>query len=379
MPIKILGQTRDLRTNTVVIYGQATIRDYLDLVGNDFDQFDLQRTRQKHKAYHRLADDIQAGAVLPSITLAVKADRVNQILGIMEKDSLSMYATAEALSEPGHAFILDGLQRTHILKDLANGGFEFDEKQSLLLEFWLEPSIKHLIYRMIVLNSGQKPMSLRHQIELMFMSIQADILQSVDDIEIYRERDETKRRGPRKYALNRLTMALNCMLSESPEAEKENMVAQALDEAAVLDSTEDALNSKYGLFKELLAKYADLDEEICRIYAERRSDLNLPTGANWFGSENVLNAMFAAVGMMHKRGAASSVWTALATLDKQLKASAPGDDPMGLAGLTKVFEGVSSRKVNVGVNTRRVLFDGFRKYFLDEGLTSLEKCWRLAA
>src|SRR5258708_7223441 len=83
--LKVLGRARDLRTNTQVIYAQATISDYLDLVGSDFDDFAIQRRREKHRAYDRMRQDIIGGALLPPITLAVKPERVSQLLPQIEQ------------------------------------------------------------------------------------------------------------------------------------------------------------------------------------------------------------------------------------------------------------------------------------------------------
>src|SRR5688572_2623825 len=66
------GIIRDLRTKTYVLYAQASITDYLKLVGSDFDTFEIQRNRQKHRFYQRMKNDIQSGALLPAITLAVR-------------------------------------------------------------------------------------------------------------------------------------------------------------------------------------------------------------------------------------------------------------------------------------------------------------------
>ena len=53
MPIhlQLLGKAMDLRTDTVVVYGQMPVPDYLALVVDSFDTFDVQRKRVWHPAY----------------------------------------------------------------------------------------------------------------------------------------------------------------------------------------------------------------------------------------------------------------------------------------------------------------------------------------
>lgn len=97
--------------------------------------------------------DIKDGALLPSITLAVKPELVSNILPLVQKDDLKELESA--LSKPGQVNILDGLQRTFILSDIAKDKkFNFKPEQKVLVEFWLEGNIRNIIYRIIVLNAG---------------------------------------------------------------------------------------------------------------------------------------------------------------------------------------------------------------------------------
>ncbi|MFM6122087.1 MAG: hypothetical protein ACKPEO_23555, partial [Sphaerospermopsis kisseleviana] len=141
MQVKIIGKAKDLRTNTDILYAQLSIQDYLDLVGDNFDDYEPQRKREKYKAYERMKVDIMNGALLPSITLAVKPELVSDILPIVQKDDRQ--ELERALSKPGQVNILDGLQRTFILKDIAKEDFDFNSEQKLLVEFWLEGKLLH--------------------------------------------------------------------------------------------------------------------------------------------------------------------------------------------------------------------------------------------
>ena len=79
MQVKIIGQAKDLRTNTDILYAQLSIQDYLCLVGDNFDDYEPQRKREQYKAYERMKVDIKDGALLPSITLAVKPELVRNV------------------------------------------------------------------------------------------------------------------------------------------------------------------------------------------------------------------------------------------------------------------------------------------------------------
>lgn len=367
MKIKYLGNAKDLRTNTQVIYATMLIDDYLELVGDDFSEFYIQRRRETHKAYKRLERDILEGALLPSITLAIKPDYVETIekkivAGEVEK-------IEEALAQNGIINILDGLQRTYILKDLKGSGKSFKEGQSLLIEFWLEKEIKHLIYRLIVLNSGQKPMSMRHQVELLFLTIKENLEKEIDGLEIYLERDGNKRNKPRKYSLDRLVTAYQSFLTKNTEVKRENIIAKKIIENEILDSDEDNLDDNFNNFKFYLQKYCEIDSAMNNIYKS--------VEANWLADENVMNSFFAALAdfgsISNARQARIDI--ALKKLLEEIKRSNQGDDPLALESFNEIKSGLNPKKDNVGFATRKLLFNGFKEFFREEGEKSLGSCW----
>lgn len=378
MPLQVLGQARDLRTSTTVIYAQIPIGEYLALVGSEFDEYSIQRKKEKYRAYDRLKKDIVEGTLLPPITLAVKHHRVE----LLDRHSSSGNKSEleRELSNPGQVNILDGLQRTYVLKELVQEQVQFKTGQTLLLEFWLEKELRHLIYRIIVLNAGRKPMSMRHQVELLFLVLKETVEARVPQLTLYLERDETRRRGPRKYALDRIAMAYQCFLLKNPEVQRESIVAQELAEGEILDSTEEFLNERFELFAQYLAQYAFLDDEVCRVYAQEDSSNRIPTGASWFGSETTLNSFFAALADF---GANESriqrVSSALKELQYQLGQATPGEDPLGLQTADRLVKDLNPRKTNIGIATRRLYFNAFKEYFREEGQKSMRDSWLAAA
>ncbi len=373
MKISIIGSTRDLRTNTPVLYAQMSIPDYLKLVGEDFAAFAIQRKREKHRAYVRMKNDIKKGALLPTITLAVNPEYVGDLLPLVDKQDFK--SLEFKLDRPGSVNILDGLQRTYILQDLMNEGAEFPNSQTQLVEFWLEPQYRHLIYRIIVLNAGQKPMSMRHQIEVLFSTFKATLEKEIVGLELFQERDQARRSRAKKFALDRIVAAYQSFLTKSPEVQKENVVAQHLLEDDVLSDSEENLIEKYDQFKYYLACYSALDEEVCRIYDGDR-DKGLPSGFQWFGSENVINAFFAAVadfGSIPER--IERINNAIQKLGQVLKSAAIGSDPLGLITLLSIQDGFNPRRVNIGFATRKLMVSAFKEYFRDEGQRPLSEYW----
>lgn len=400
MDIRVLGLARDLRTNTPVVYAQLPIEDYLAVVGDEFENFTIQRRRENHKAYRRLKVDIAGGALLPSITLAVKPDKVGAIVPLFEKAEAdpSLYRElASALSTQGQVDILDGLQRTYIITDLKKEGIAFVKNQNLHVEFWLEADIDKLIYRIIILNAGQKPMSIRHQIELLFMSLKTSIEKQIPDLDIYTERENTRRTKAKKFALSAIVSAYQAFITGSAELQKGNVIANQLLESNALDATEEEITSQFEDFTRWLTIYASLDEGVTRIYksasvpleevpAEDVEPTRVPlihggAYANWLSAENVIMAFFTAVAQYGGTDPKKKdrVHQALKVLLGALNNAGEGDDPLGLEVFEKLRVGTNPRRINVGLATRRLLTNGFKEFFRESGETHLKQCWPIAA
>ncbi len=91
--------------------------------------------------------------------------------------------------------ILDGLQRTYTLIDAESElrdkpdqeGLNNFYANKLRCDFYVGIDKIGILYRMLTLNTGQTPMSLRHQIEILY----SDYLhQSIDGIQLIRETDD---------------------------------------------------------------------------------------------------------------------------------------------------------------------------------------------
>lgn len=378
MSFEVIGTTKDLKSGTHVIYCQASLDKYLDIVGEEFGEFSLQRKRESHKAYKRLREDIIEGALLPSITLSVKHHLVSDIIA----NSDNTEKLQELLSRDDVVDILDGLQRTYIISDLKKNGITFKEGQTLLLEYWLEPDLSKLIYRMIVLNSGQKAMSMRHQIELLFLSLQETISSRLEGIEIIKEKDQKRRTQVKKYHLSSIVASYNAFITASHETDKENLVAQKLIDDGAFDSSEEELTAQFEDFMHYLRVFIDLDEKCWNIYTvdqvnEYGEEIELGDSQNWLGSENVMVSVFSAISQFLNTGKRSRVDQAF---DKLFAEIENGNlDPLGLNTFNQVKIGLIYKKANMGFVTRKLIHTGFKEYFRDCGDTSLAGCWPQAA
>lgn len=387
--LHFIGYAKDVRTNTNVAYAQIKISEYMALVGIDFDRFEIQRKREKHNAYLRMKSDIINGALLPTITLAINPQVADKYIELAENKNSD--GLLDLLHDPNEIYILDGLQRTYIINDIQEDGLSFSNEQNLLLEFWFGSDVKHLIYRLIVLNAGQKPMSMRHQVELLFMTMQEKLENDIPGLVIYSERSQERRSGPRKLPFDRLVTAYYSFLTKSPETKKDNIVVQQMSDQKIFDSNEDELAVSFRTFTNLLLQYCRLDDEAYRIYAIASPIDQLPNGStvsasqiitkNWLAEENTINSFFAAAGSFAQSSAnrLDRVIRSIDYLINSLKDPIVGDDPFYLNEFARIRGGINPRKVNVGYEVRKILTDGFKEYFRDEGMTNLGDCWSISA
>lgn len=367
---KIIGFTKDYRTNTNVLYAQILIKEYFQLIGENYNKFQLQRKKEVHKGYKRLKEDLGKGALIPGITLAIEPSLAAQFIDLIEKEETGKITDA-IKKVKDNIYILDGLQRTHKIKELLDAGIEFKNEQKLLLEIWVEPDISHLVYRLIVLNSGQKPMSMRHQIELLFTTMRVTLINEIDNLEILVENEESKRTGGRQFPFERLVTAYYSFLTRSAEVDKSSVVSERLIEEKIMDGNEEYLTDNFKDFKKYLKEYCLLDEHLFRIC--NKTDLN--TYRNWFADANVINSFFASIGKL-RESRTERIDRGISVLKNLLINAASGEDPLRLLEYSKIKQEVADPKVyNVGYGTRLLLVNSFSEFFRDEGLTSLYDCW----
>jgi len=250
---------------------------------------------------------------------------------------------------------------------------------------------------MIVLNAGQKAMSMRHQVELLFTSLKETLIEKVPGLELLSERDKARRTKSNKYPLGDVASAYQAFMTKSTEIDKANVVADALTKDGVLDSSEAELTKKFDSFVVYFNRLKLVDEALWVLYSEAdypaqlktlrgdpdssASDINrllaLSKANLWLGKESALLAVFCAIASFIDTSKQERVDAAL---DKLLERVGSGDpDPLGIVKYEEIKAVIDPRKYNVGFATRRLLLNGFKEFFRDEGDTPMDECWVMAA
>ncbi len=169
---------------------QLRIKDYLEISKTLLkrNEFQRRRVRSAKSVYSLLMEDLIKGCVIPPISLAINSDS-------NEFESQLSHGIAVALNEnSNNLLILDGLQRSYSIIEIEQTLIKEDDRETLekfynhkvRLEIYSGLNRLGILYRMLTLNTGQTPMSLRQQVEMLYLDY-SEI--DTSGIEIFRESD----------------------------------------------------------------------------------------------------------------------------------------------------------------------------------------------
>lgn len=185
-------------------------------------RFGEQRKIQSKKFYQRLRSDILKGCVVPPITVAIVSKQMCDSVDVAE-----IKRFAEENIE--QAYILDGLQRLNTLNDAATTGL-LDMDKSLPLSFIVAEKYDFLLYRMITLNNGQKPMTARHQIEMLTSGL---VETERSNIQIVSEKETESARFVGAFRRSDISEAYIAFMSDSLHNQNARIIESKLDEILV--------------------------------------------------------------------------------------------------------------------------------------------------
>lgn len=213
--MKVASKLHDGRIKSTNYLIEMTILEYLDLVADVLAKNEFQRRRvsSSKTIYSLLKTDIRQGCVIPPIVLALTSAVSEQALS---GEDPAQFLTAHQ----SELVILDGLQRTYSLMDLKNelaakgddDGLKQLSKQQLRIEIYVGINRLGILYRMLTLNTGQTPMSLRQQIEMLYLDY-AKL--PIDGISLIREVDVKAATGPNEYNFREVIEGFNSYLERN--------------------------------------------------------------------------------------------------------------------------------------------------------------------
>lgn len=275
--MKVASKVKDGRINAVNILLDMNIREYLEVAGNIIKNNEFQRKRVKNSStvYALLKKDLRSNCTMPPIVLAIKAEKMNHLLNPYDVDEEQI----KSLFKPENLIILDGLQRTYTILDLVDELKKENNIEvlnnvmdnSIRIEVYLGINKIGILYRMLTLNTGQTPMSIRHQIEMLYSDYAEN---SIGEVRLLKETDSKSVKRIGEYQFRDVIEGFNSYLDRDELGISRNELLeniQNLEKLALENGTSD-------LFKDYILTYNDLIKKIDSFdigWEVRKSELDI--------------------------------------------------------------------------------------------------------
>ena len=412
--MKIYNKEYDKRSECYLVLATMELNEYMELVKDAFDKkgnLDGQRDVISHssvanKIRNRMANDFKNGSVFPQVVIGLLVNSSNfhlfdkfdpygkdedileviKLIKNMDKDSIS---------------IIDGIQRTNIYFENAIG----NENRPIRVEFYITTSVTKLLYRMLVLNTGQVPWNTRRQLEVIFSNLSTSILNAVkekdfeivDKIDIKSIDDKQKRKKSGTFNKSTLIEMYLTFNTRNIKVNLSNEIAEEFQRFDMLQSVEKQEN--FSIFIEifiLLCKWdialdnygtSNATEEYSTDYIDPKSQIK--EGRDFFTNTPVVMGFIAAcseyiLGAVTVERTPESKNHKLNTVKKQFNFiinKIQTANSIGFMDFDILNLAISSlsKKGNIGEIQRKYFKDAFTsiiKYDDLEELPTLGACWR---
>lgn len=382
MQFEVTGIDYDNRINSFMVSARADYEWYLDKTQGSEENLAIQRDIIKgSKPYKNLRADLKLGCILPTIVLAVREIEASVLQkydpydGFMKasRNDLDKLQSAIANITSIHVDIVDGLQRTNALRQTLDELNESERhiflSRSLRLEIWVNIDFFPLAYRMLLLNAGQRPMSMKHQIDILSGGLATD-LKDLPGIEIIRLKDHKRRVRAGQFHLSTLAQAFQAWMQRNPNVDRTNLVVETMvvDEALEslgIDLTGEDGNQRDG-FRQFVGWLLRLDQAL--------GDLQ----NRFFANDTVVLGFAAAIGFAHKNDILQDrLLSSMTKLVSDVEAS--DGDALGVQMFDQIRRSIDTKRSNVGEATRGLVFRAVREYIMQNGTSSMVECWTQSA
>jgi hypothetical protein len=385
----------DNRVNCFSVMTTMNIGDYIGLVDSayknrgsiDFQREKL-RTTSAIRIRRNMITDILKGAVLPPVVVGVVLPpaEFTKVSGGSPRDVVALVRDQQA----DRISIIDGMQRTTALME-ATATRSAAHKDRMRVEFWISESTNSLIYRMLVLNTGQVPWNLRSQIEVVFRSLIIELQKAVPGLEVLQLQDGRRRSKGGQFQANEL---VEMFLVFGSRKEKIDIRERLADEFTRLDFIEAAADKDFAKhFSGALDVLVRLDTTFDRFKKPRGAkdkDIRFSAGKDLFASQPACVGLITAIAtdVFGRPGTSRSpdeqirrltkITEGLRRLEKKLS-TVTADDIEEFLAFQTLNEAISRGKtgLSVGDMEREFFLKGFQ-VLLDEnfGLENMTPCWR---
>ncbi len=216
---------------------EYSVKNFIPLIN----KLEFQRSPLRKSFYKRLEGDILSGCIMPNITLAINIE------GEMpQKAELSENYIESKLP---CAFVLDGIQRLNTMKRIANDD-KFPKDRMLYCNILICNSMDRLLYRMITLNNGQRPMTARHQIEILASNIFD--FDELPILAVTEKESKHQKKSDDRMSKEVLIKGYLAYISNSINIDNQKIIESKMNELIADQILESNIPKKKGEFKEVI-------------------------------------------------------------------------------------------------------------------------------
>lgn len=382
----------DSRVNCLSGIGVIQAGEYLELIEGVYKKdggIPGQRAPLKTKTAinirKRMVEDIESGTILPPIVIgAVVSDKVFESAKACTTNDgfvcLMKSLDLESLS------IIDGMQRTTALWEASGKVSSQDKVKDVRIDLWLARSVGSLVYRMLVLNTGQVAWDIRRQLETIYKHILEQVKKQIPDISVFNIDAKDRRSSAGQYRSTRIIELFLAFTSRKPHIELKEKVAE---DFARMEATEATANERalpaFVVAMELLAKL-DTAFAACSIPAEFEGE-----GTRFKEGKDIFTSAPASIGfaaaasqfLLGKPGypfafesleaKQKELIASVEAIILKLRAAKPPEDFIDFLTLN---EKISAKSGRIGEFEREFFFRAFSHMIENaKDLTSLSPCW----
>ncbi len=261
-----------------------------------------------------------------------------------------------------------------VLESYVNGGIECLSNAFVnniqWFEVWVGLTLEDEIRKMLMLNAGHKPVTSRHQLELLFLNVLPFLREKEGDkFVIYREKEISassfsKSRKSGQFHFAHIITTLLSLYEGKPVAPSTDLIQGIHSDVNGVEQYGDLLNPKF--LRNFIRTLAEIDQTISEQFPER--------GAQWLGREVTISGIFGAIGAVaNKLGE-----TRESTMARYLQVIKDNPNILDLNLFEDVRNSLDLSKVNFGNVNRRAIFDASVELLGDTPPTKIdwEQCFR---
>lgn len=392
---RTIDRLHDKRVDCHSFMTTMPTKQYLALVEKAYEnrggiefQREKLRTTSAIRIRRRMVTDIMEGAVLPPVVIGVVLpdDEFQGVNGLSEREVLPLVKKQES----DRISIIDGMQRTTALRE-AMASLPAVGNQPMRVEFWMSDSTNSLIYRMLVLNTGQVPWNLRSQVEVVFRSLILELEAQVNSLEVLQQADGRRRSKGGQFQANEL---VELFLVFGARKEKIDIRERLADEFTKLDFMEAASDKDFAAhFRDALDILVRLDilfDKFKVAKGNKVKDVRFCAGKDLFASQPACVGLMTAIAteIFGRPGVSRPASEQLKRLDKIRKGVVQIEEKLHGASSDEVEEFLAFQTLNeavakgksglsVGDMEREFFLKGFQVLLEEDfNLTDMTPCWR---